>query len=134
MINRRSLTLACLALAPLAALAVPNAHATTATWWQKDGASWTQTYIPESGGVKLHADVLRPANLTPGAKTPVILSIGPYFNHTGQLGPVWMTTNGPETPFSANKLFIRSVIDGLHRSRGWSPLSSRSNGRPKSLI
>jgi predicted acyl esterase len=76
-----------LALAPLAALIVPAAQATP-TWWQKDGATWTQTYISEAGGVKLHADVLRPAHLKRGAKTPVILSIGPYFNHTGQLGPV----------------------------------------------
>ena len=37
--------------------------------------------------MKLHADVLRPSNLPADAKTPVILSIGPYFNHSGQTGP-----------------------------------------------
>jgi predicted acyl esterase len=60
------------------------------------GAKWFQAYIPSSGGVKLHADVLRPKNLSLNAKTPVILSIGPYFNHSGQTGPA-----GPAeaTPF-----------------------------------
>jgi uncharacterized protein len=49
------------------------------------GATWTQATIPSSDGVKLHADVLRPKGVT--AETPVILSIGPYFNHSGQTGP-----------------------------------------------
>ena len=51
------------------------------------GAEWTQATFPSSDGVKLHADVLRPKNLPAGTKTPVILSIGPYFNHSGQTGP-----------------------------------------------
>src|SRR3954471_7405875 len=49
------------------------------------GATWTQATIPSSDGVKLHADILRPKGAT--AKTPMILSIGPYFNHAGQTGP-----------------------------------------------
>lgn len=52
------------------------------------GAEWTQDTIGSSDGVKLHADILRPEGLDPGAKTPVILSIGPYFNHSGQTGAV----------------------------------------------
>ena len=48
---------------------------------------WTEATIPSSDGVKLHADILRPKNLPATAKTPVILSIGPYFNHAGQTGP-----------------------------------------------
>jgi uncharacterized protein len=51
------------------------------------GATWSETTIPSSGGVRLHADVLRPKGLTSADKTPVILSIGPYFNHSGQTGP-----------------------------------------------
>jgi putative CocE/NonD family hydrolase len=50
------------------------------------GATWTEATIPSADGVKLHADILRPKTL-PTAKTPVILSIGPYFNHSGQTGP-----------------------------------------------
>ena len=51
------------------------------------GAAWTEATIPSSGGVRLHADILRPKGLAATAKTPVILSIGPYFNHSGQTGP-----------------------------------------------
>jgi uncharacterized protein len=53
-------------------------------------ADWTQAWIqsPSSAGdATLHADVLRPKGDTNADKTPVILSIGPYFNHSGQTGP-----------------------------------------------
>src|SRR3954449_6273677 len=50
-------------------------------------ADWTEAWIPSSGGVTLHADVLRPKGATAATKTPVVLSIGPYFNHSGQTGP-----------------------------------------------
>ena len=49
--------------------------------------SWSQATFPSTDGVKLHADILRPKDLPADAKTPVILSIGPYFNHSGQTGP-----------------------------------------------
>jgi hypothetical protein len=60
------------------------------------GSSWHEAYITEPDGTKLHADVLRPEGLKDGDKTPVILSVGPYFNHSGQTGPA-----GPaeDTPF-----------------------------------
>src|SRR6185503_4591247 len=51
------------------------------------GATWSEATIPSADGVKLHADILRPSHLAATAKTPVILSIGPYFNHSGQTGP-----------------------------------------------
>jgi uncharacterized protein len=50
-------------------------------------ADWSQAWISSSDGVTLHADVLRPKGSTNATKTPVILSIGPYFNHSGQTGP-----------------------------------------------
>src|SRR3954465_11013035 len=62
------------------------------------GSKWTQAYITEADGTKLHADVLRPANLPADAKTPVILSIGPYFNHSGQTGPAGPLEDTPYTP------------------------------------
>ena len=52
-----------------------------------EGAEWSEATIPSTDGVKLHADILRPKDLPADAKTPVILSIGPYFNHSGQVGP-----------------------------------------------
>src|SRR3954468_4593739 len=54
-------------------------------------ATWTEAWIPSpssAGDATLHADVLRPKGYTNADKTPVILSIGPYFNHSGQTGPV----------------------------------------------
>ncbi|AKU16212.1 CocE/NonD family hydrolase [Luteipulveratus mongoliensis] len=55
------------------------------------GASWSEQYFssPRAGApskVTLHADIFRPANLPANAKTPVIISMGPYFNHSGQTG------------------------------------------------
>ena len=51
------------------------------------GSTWTQATITEPDGTRLHADVLRPSNLPADARTPVIVSVGPYFNHSGQTGP-----------------------------------------------
>lgn len=70
------LTLFTLAVAPAAAQAADP----------PPGSKWTEATI-QNGDVKLHADVLRPAGLPADAKTPVILSVGPYFNHSGQTGP-----------------------------------------------
>ena len=55
------------------------------------GASWTERYFaaPRAGSptkVSLHADVFRPAGLPDTARTPVVLAVGPYFNHSGQTG------------------------------------------------
>jgi predicted acyl esterase len=48
---------------------------------------WSEAWIQSSDGVTQHADVLRPKGATDATKTPVIVSIGPYFNHSGQTGP-----------------------------------------------
>src|SRR5439155_13338330 len=74
------------------------------------GSTWTQDYIHESDGTDLHVDVLRPANLSPADKppataadkTPVILTIGPYFNHSGQTGPAGPAEDTPYDPITAN--------------------------------
>src|SRR3954471_5707128 len=79
------------------------------------GATWTQATIPSSGGVKLHADVLRPARAT--AKTSVILSIGPYFNHSGQTGPagpVEGTTYDPLGPSTGPSDRFLDFVNGAH--------------------
>ena len=72
-------------LAALAVLAFTPALA-SASGVDYPDATWSQESIPSSDGVTLHADVLRPKGLSKTDKTPVILSIGPYFNHSGQLG------------------------------------------------
>jgi uncharacterized protein len=50
-------------------------------------ADWSEAWISSADGVTLHADVLRPKGATDATKTPVVVSIGPYFNHSGQTGP-----------------------------------------------
>lgn len=65
------------------------------------GSLWTQHYFPSSdgSGVELHADMLRPADLPADAKTPVILSVGPYFSHAGRLLPRDGTGSGHRRAF-----------------------------------
>jgi uncharacterized protein len=88
---RRLLALA----AALSSLALPAAALADAP---PPGSKWSQAYITEPDGTKLHADVLRPASVPADAKTPVILSIGPYFNHSGQTGPLGPAEGTPYTP------------------------------------
>ncbi|MBC6461172.1 CocE/NonD family hydrolase [Actinomadura sp. HBU206391] len=80
-----------------------------------EGAAWTEAYFPSSDGsdVELHADVLRPAHLPADAKTPVILSVGPYFAHAGQTDPEGWDRVGPSARF-------QDFIDGAHlMARGY---------------
>ncbi|MGW4817416.1 CocE/NonD family hydrolase [Streptomyces sp. NPDC004227] len=65
------------------------------------GSLWTQHYFPSSDGsdTELHADVLLPEGLAPGKKVPVILSVGPYFGHSGQTGPEGWKHTGPSSRF-----------------------------------
>ena len=69
-----------------AALFAPSTAANAAD--VPPGATWSEASIASTNGVKLHADILRPSDLPEDAKTPVIVSIGPYFSHAGQTGAV----------------------------------------------
>jgi predicted acyl esterase len=82
------------ALFALVLIAAPSAAADP----PPPGSAWHENYIHESDGTVLHADVLRPADLPKSARTPVILSIGPYFNHSGQVGPAGPAEDVPYTP------------------------------------
>jgi predicted acyl esterase len=101
------------AIAAACVLALPAAaHADT----PPPGSTWSEAYITEPDGTKLHADVLRPANLAPGTRTPVILSIGPYFNHSGEVGPAGPVENAPYTPVGdagpSSRFF--DFVEGAH--------------------
>ncbi len=97
MILRQGLKSLSCALA-LGALCAPAATAAP----PPEGSKWTQHFIDEADGTQLHADVLRPANLPEDAKTPVILSIGPYFNHSGQTGAIGGVEGTPYDPVVAD--------------------------------
>src|SRR3954466_2958804 len=103
------LTLRVLATFLLALALAPAAHAADSA----NAFTATNAYIPTSDPtITLHADVLRPKGPPADAKTPVILSIGPYFNHSGQEGPAdaWDPT-GPSTGPS-DRLF--DFVKGAH--------------------
>jgi uncharacterized protein len=68
-------------LAILIVLAMPAAAQAAAP---PPGATWTEEYFYSGDGTQLHADVLRPEGLAPGERTPVILTVSPYTNHSGQ--------------------------------------------------
>src|SRR3954454_18006391 len=126
--------LARLALAATAcalALAVPAGTAIAAP--PPNDAKWTQEYIHEADGTTLHADVLRPKNLPDNARTPVILSIGPYFNHSGQTGPAGPVENTPYNPVTADGPSDRfyDYINGTHlldRGYTWVQVDLRGFG------
>jgi hypothetical protein len=82
---------AAIALSLLAAVAGPAYAAPV-----PEGAVWTEHTI-SSDGAELHADLLRPEAVG-DEKTPVILMIGPYFGHSGQLGAVGAAQNEPYDP------------------------------------
>src|SRR5947208_15172012 len=83
-------------------------------------ADWTEAWIqsPSSAGdATLHADVLRPKGYTNADKTPVILSIGPYFNHSGQTGPAGPaedTSYDPIGPSTGPSDRFLDFINGAH--------------------
>jgi uncharacterized protein len=107
-----SLVLVILAAAPAQAGAAPV----------PEGAEWTQATFPSSNGVELHADILRPKDLPAGTKTPVILSVGPYFNHSGQVGaagPVQGTTYDPTAPAGPSDRFFDLVEGAQLMERGY---------------
>ena len=109
----RLLTILVLSLAfPAAAAAAPV----------PEGAEWTEATIPSSDGVELHADILRPKGLAPGAKTPVILSVGPYFNHSGQVGaagPVQGASYDPAAEPGPSDRFFDLVEGARLMERGY---------------
>src|SRR5439155_24845363 len=47
-------------------------------------------------------DILRPKGSTNADKSPVILSIGPHFNHSGQTGPAGPAENTQYDPVGPN--------------------------------
>ncbi len=86
-------------------------------------ADWTEAWIPSpssAGDATLHADVLRPKGYTSADKTPVILSIGPYFNHSGQTGPAGPaegTNYDPVGPNAGPSERFQDFVEGSHLLR-----------------
>jgi putative CocE/NonD family hydrolase len=66
-----------------------------------EGSVWTEHYFPSSdhSGTELHADVLLPEGTAKNKRVPVILSVGPYFGHSGQTDTEGWTHTGPSSRF-----------------------------------
>ncbi len=102
-------------------------------WETPAGATYSQGYITEPDGTKLHYDLLRPAGLPKDARTPVILSIGPYFGHAGQTGaagPIESTGYDPLAAPGFNDRF-RDFVDGaklMERGYSWIQFDLRGFG------
>src|SRR4051794_2267466 len=100
------------ALVAALALAIPSAACAADAGSAYPDADWTQAWITEPDGTKLHADVLRAKDVPLDAdhKQPVIVSVGPYFNHSGQTGAPTdfdPTLTGPSTRFA-------DFVEGAH--------------------
>src|SRR3954452_3609574 len=68
-------------------------------------ADWSEAFFTspsDAGEATLHADILRPKGSKNTDKTPVILSIGPYFNRSGQTGPARPAENTSYDPVGPN--------------------------------
>src|SRR3954465_5146954 len=51
------------------------------------GSTWSEMYIDDGYGPKLHADVLRPKGLPESAPTPVIMTVSPCGTPPGATPP-----------------------------------------------
>src|SRR4028118_1503916 len=72
-----------------------------------EGADWFEAYIETPGEPTLHVDVMVPKGTkVDGAELPSIVSVGPYFAHTG-------STPDSATPTNAGpQLRWKDLIDG----------------------
>src|SRR3712207_1470673 len=112
--SRLPLLLFALLLVPAAAAPPAEDIPENAEWWQENFKS--------GDGTPLHADIPRPKGLPKTAKTPILLSIGPYFNHSGQtgaLGPVQDTDYDPTGEPKPSERFYDFVKGAKILERGY---------------
>ncbi|HVE98600.1 MAG TPA: CocE/NonD family hydrolase [Mycobacteriales bacterium] len=89
-----------------------------------EDATWSEAYIPNPDGTKLHADVFLPENRKSTSKHPVILSIGPYYGSGSQNAPAWDPMGqGPSDRFNdlieEGQIFKKGYALILVDSRGY---------------
>lgn len=100
------------------AAAVVAALASTATGARAEvpeGAEWSAEKIQEADGTKLNATVFRPKGLAADAKTPVIISVGPYFSRAGEVGAAGPVEGAPYDPVQPQvPSRFTDVIEGAH--------------------
>ena len=89
-------------------------------------ADWTETWIPGTpgGDPALHVDILKPKGTPDSVKLPAIVSVGPYFNHSGSTPDgINPTAQGPNDRWKdlieEGKLFERGYALVLVDLRGF---------------
>jgi pimeloyl-ACP methyl ester carboxylesterase len=78
--------------AAIAAIVVLLVAPVSASALPRGDADHSDVYFPSTDGSMLHAQVLRPSGVPGRVKTPVVVSVGPYFS----TGPVRAAGDGPE--------------------------------------
>ncbi|WP_062999337.1 CocE/NonD family hydrolase [Nocardia mikamii] len=82
---RRVLTRVLCGLVLLTAAAAPvTAAAAPAPAYQ-----WRQEFLTTPDGMRLHADILRPAGMADDVRTPVVMTVSPYRNHLAFLTEIY---------------------------------------------
>lgn len=98
---RRVLTRLLCGFVLLVAASVP----VTATAAPAPAYQWRQEFLTTPDGVRLHADILRPAGTADDVRTPVIMTVSPYRNHLAFLTEVY-PEGGPSTRDLYPELFL----------------------------
>ncbi|MGW4366973.1 CocE/NonD family hydrolase [Nocardia takedensis] len=68
---------------------------------------YEEHWLTAPDGTRLHADVLRPAGLSPEARTPVLLAVSPYRSHTAYISEP-RPAGGPSTDFLPVDMALRA--------------------------
>ena len=95
----RNRTLALIVAAVALAVTAPTSPASAAL---RADADWYEFYFNSADGVtQLHADVLVPKGmkLDGSQRTPVIMTVSPYTNHSGSTSPTDLSGVGPNPRF-----------------------------------
>ena len=88
----------CALLFPVVLVAAPGKA--SSSYAPRDDADHSEHYFDSGDGItKLHADVLRPKGLGERVKTPVILTVSPYLNHSGSTSDYSPGASGPSERF-----------------------------------
>ncbi|MCM6773439.1 CocE/NonD family hydrolase [Nocardia sp. CDC159] len=84
------------ALTPVTAVAAPSVP-----------HQWRQEFIDTADGLRLHADILRPAGLAEDVRTPVVLTVSPYRAHLAYLSNP-RPQGGPSTENLQTEMFLQA--------------------------
>ncbi|WP_425464081.1 CocE/NonD family hydrolase [Nocardia pseudobrasiliensis] len=68
---------------------------------------WRQEFITAPDGVRLHADILRPAGMADDVRTPVVLTVSPYRAHLAYLSQPRLQ-GGPSTENLQTEMFLQA--------------------------